>query len=289
MPYGPRHPNPQTEFALVAQTPTPSIAAFQDAVRANSVISETGEREVTLFVHGFNTSFPEALFRMAQMKHDLNLPGASVVYSWPSRAKPLGYEYDDDSLSFARDGLEDLLRTLASRGGSKVFLVAHSLGSELVMETLRQIEFRDPGWTDRSLDGVILFSPDIDIDVFRSQIRSLKLVPDPFIVFTSDTDRALELSSFLTGRTERLGNISDPSVIADLPVSIVDVSAFSEGGGLNHFIPASSPALIAMFNTSDGLDEAFLRGRSAATPAFLNAEHAQFANAAAYRLHRGER
>jgi len=103
-------------------------------------------REVVVFVHGFNNSFSDAAFRMAQLGHDLELPGAHVSYAWPSRANPLGYGYDQDSALFARDGLADLLETVRGAGQPDVIVVAHSMGSTLLMETFRQLEIVRPGW-----------------------------------------------------------------------------------------------------------------------------------------------
>ena len=67
------------------------------------------DREVLLFVHGYNNNFAEGVYRVAQFSHDLEIPGAVVHYAWPSAAKPLGYVYDRDSALFARDGLERLI------------------------------------------------------------------------------------------------------------------------------------------------------------------------------------
>lgn len=258
-------PKPERDFTLAALDQYPDRASFSRALRREIDRSSEGPREVTVFVHGFNNSFADAAFRMAQLGHDLEVPGALVSYSWPSRANPLGYEYDQDSALFARDGLADLLRTVKAAGDPDIVLVAHSMGSYLVMETLRQLEIAEPGWVGRSLSGVVLISPDLNVDLFRSQIARLETVPDPFVVVVSRRDIILQVSARLRGERSQLGNINDAADIGDLPVTVLDVSAFSDRQSGNHFIAAGSPALIQIIKRSNDIDRTFLRGGTGAT------------------------
>ncbi len=210
------------------------------------------EREIVIYVHGFNTSFPRGIFRIAQLRRDLGLPGVPVHFSWPSAANPLNYAYDRDSLLFARDGLLDLFDSLSGLGAEQVVVIAHSLGSSLTMETMMRM---GPGKAARTIDGVILVSPDIDLDVFRSQAQAIGQLPETFAIVVSERDRVLQLSARLTGQTNRLGNLSDAAAVADLDVVLLDVTAFSEGAG--HFIPGTSPALIALLAQSSELGDTF--------------------------------
>ncbi|TNF64244.1 MAG: alpha/beta hydrolase, partial [Rhodobacteraceae bacterium] len=112
------------------------------------------------------------------------------------------------------------------------------------------------------ISGVILMSPDIDLDVFRAQARAIGPLPQPFVIFVSRRDRALALSARLTGQRERLGNIGTPEAVAEFDVTLVDVSAFAGGGGLNHFAVGNSPELIRLLNRLPEVDNAFQSGRS---------------------------
>ena len=49
-----------------------------------------GEREVVLFIHGYNVSFSSAIMRMGQLVYDLKFAGIPVVYSWPSGGSEIG-------------------------------------------------------------------------------------------------------------------------------------------------------------------------------------------------------
>ena len=215
--------------------------------------------EAVIFVHGYNNNFSEGLYRVAQFAHDLELPGTVVHYAWPSAAIPLGYVYDRDSSMFSRDGLESLIREVEASGAKKILLVAHSMGANLTMEALRQAAIRGDRATLDAIGGVILISPDIDVDVFRAQARVVGKLPQPFVIFGSDRDRFLRLSAQLTGQAERLGSLSDVSKVADLEVTLLDVSQFSEGTG--HFTLGDSPALILLLDRIGDLEGAFEKDR----------------------------
>jgi esterase/lipase superfamily enzyme len=160
---------------------------------------------------------------------------------------------------FARDGLEQLLRHLKKSGARRIILVAHSMGSVLAMEALRQIEIRSPNWADQNLAGVILISPDLDLDVFRSQIRQFNKVPEPFVVFVSSKDTILNISRRIRGTysRERLGSLSSIEAVSDLPIDIVDTTAFSENAESGHFVAATSPTLLTLLNEAQATENAF--------------------------------
>ena len=257
--FGYANPNPKTEFTLAKQREFASFPTFQARLTDYIQQKKAGPKEVTIFVHGYNTTQNETAFRAAQLAHDIKLPGALVLYSWPSRARAFGYAYDYDSMLFARDGLEKLIRQVKSAGADRIVLLAHSMGSALTMEMLRQIETSDPGWAKRTLGGVVLISPDLDVDVFRSQMNRIEHIPQPFVIMVSEKDKALNVSARLRGTSdsERLGNISSIEKVADLPIDIIDTTAFSRDAASSHFVTATSPALIALLNSARSMSDTF--------------------------------
>ena len=256
-------PNPQKDFVIMAREYFGSLASVQQRLRQLFLRTASAKREVTVFVHGYNNSFADAAFRIAQLSEDLNLPGAAATYAWPSRGHPLGYEYDSDSSAlFARDGLQKLLEAIHNSGANHIVVVAHSMGSHLLMKSMRQIELSKPGWTSQNLSGVILFSPDVNADFFRSQTSVFKKLPEPFVIFSSQSDRFLQLSAGLRWEKERLGRLKDVSKFADLPIDFVDVSAFTDGVNGNHFIASNSASLLALLKSAARLDESFVAGNT---------------------------
>ncbi len=138
------------------------------------------------------------------------------------------------------------------------------------MEVLRQVAIRSKPQVHQLVDGVVLISPDIDIDLFRQQAGRIGRLPQPFVVFTSRRDRALAVSSRLSGVRNRLGNLTDVSQVADLDVTLLNISNFSEG--LGHFTIGSSPALIRLLRGIEALDNAFradAAGRNGILPATI--------------------
>lgn len=259
---GQNNPNPNIDFVIANRQNIDSRSNFQSRLRGVLARKPIDQQEVTVFVHGYNNSFTDAAFRTAQLAEDLDLPGASVAYSWPSRGHLLGYEYDSDSALFARDGLQKLLEDIQASGARRIVVVAHSLGSNLTMEAMRQIEISKPGWTARNLSGVILFSPDINADLFRSQTNAFQELPQPFLIFSSQSDKVLKLSARLRWEKERLGTLTDISEFNDLPISFIDVSAFTDGETGNHFVGGDSPTLLSLLKSTDQLDDGFLQGKS---------------------------
>lgn len=251
-------PNPAKHFVTAKQV---LFAGEPDFRRDLSESLAANGGEAVIFVHGYNTNFSEGLYRIAQFAHDLELPGTVVHYAWPSAAIPLGYVYDRDSSLFARDGLEALIREVKASGAKRILLVAHSMGASLTMEALRQAAIRGDKGSLAAIGGVILISPDIDVDVFRAQARAIGKLPQPFVIFGSDRDRFLRLSAQLTGQAERLGSLSDVSRVADLEVTLLDVSQFAEGAG--HFTLGDSPALILLLDRIGDLEGAFEKDRIA--------------------------
>lgn len=251
-------PDPERDFLTVSARTYPDEPAFRGELSA-ALKARGGEAVV--FVHGYNNNFSEGLYRVAQFAHDLELPGVVVHYAWPSAAEPLGYVYDRDSALFARDGLAALLDQLADAGATHILLVAHSMGSALTMEALRTSSLRGDNKALDRISGVILISPDIDVDVFRAQAKAMGELPQPFVIFGSNRDKILRISAGLTGQRERLGSLSDLSQVADLKVTFLDVSAFASGAA--HFTMGDSPALILLLQRISDIEGAFEADRAA--------------------------
>lgn len=74
------------------------------------------------------------------------------------------------------------------------------------------------------------------------------------------------MSARLTGQRERLGNLSDVERVADLDVTMLDVSNFRDG--TRHLTPATSPTLIALMQDLGSLNAAF-QGEQAGRPGLL--------------------
>jgi esterase/lipase superfamily enzyme len=86
---------------------------------------------------------------------------------------------------------------------------------------------------------IILAAPDIDLDVFRTQLEVIGPLSPPMTVLVSRDDVALSLSSTLAGARQRLGivDVSDPRVQAaalKANLQIVDITQLKASDEFNH-------------------------------------------------------
>jgi esterase/lipase superfamily enzyme len=241
---GSANSNPAKDFTAKDVTYYEGAPQFAKAVGAD--IALRGDRAL-VFVHGFNNGFDDGVYRLTQIAHDTKYPGTPVLFSWASSAKTTGYIYDKDSANAARDDLEATLRMLAKTRVKSIDIIAHSMGTWLTMEALRQLAITG----DRDLGGklgyVVLASPDIDVDVFKKQMMRYGKPDKPFAVLLSSDDRALKLSSIISGDKPRVGDYGNAADLASYGVSVVDLSKIKGGdGGLNHAKFADNPILVQL-------------------------------------------
>jgi esterase/lipase superfamily enzyme len=202
---------------------------------------------VMLYVHGYNNTVAEAVYRQVQMAHDFDVEGPLVTFAWTSAETAGSYVHDRDSALVARDRLEELLRDLVVGQDRDIEIVAHSMGAMLVMETLRQMRLAGRSVSDR-IAALVFLSPDIDITLFRAQLSQAAPMPRPFFVFVSQNDRALRLSSRLAGWQPRLGAPDDLAALRDAGIVVIDLTEARGGTAGGHFSAATSPDAIALIN-----------------------------------------
>lgn len=238
--------NPAKEFATVSVTPLAAPAA-QTWLKSHLGKS----RRVLVFVHGFNNRYEDAVYRFAQIVHDSNADVAPVLFTWPSRGSIFAYNYDKESTNYSRDALEEMLRRLAKEPGvGEITVMAHSMGSWLTVEALRQMAIRD-GRVAPKIQNVILASPDLDVDVFGQQLGEIGEKRPHFTLFVSRDDRALSLSRRISGNIDRLGQV-DPTVepyrseFEKAGIAVLDLTALKTGDRLNHGKFAESPEVVKL-------------------------------------------
>jgi esterase/lipase superfamily enzyme len=204
--------DPHRNFTTVSadyiekQTFAASIAAYA---------KQTGRSRVLVFVHGFNNRFDDAVYRFAQIVHDSKAPVIPVLFTWPSRGelRLRAYTYDRESANYSRDALESLLDTLATYPSvSEISLLANSMGNWVALEAMRGRSIRRSASSVKNdkLKNALLVAPDIDVDVFRTQIQRMGAARPRIALFVSQDDDALSLAKTIWGDVPRLGDI-DPA------------------------------------------------------------------------------
>lgn len=239
-------PDPEKHIALVS-----SRELTQDQFKALLKTSPFSKKRALVFTHGFNTMFDDAVIRFAQIVEDTQFSGVPVLFSWPSRGSITDYGYDKDSANFSRDAMESVLQTLAREpnlGGVDIF--AHSMGNWLTLETLRQVAIANDTKTLNRLQSIVLAAPDVDMDVFRTQIARLGLLKGKIMLFASRDDYALQASRRLFGGKIRAGENTDIAQFKAIGIEAHDLSDVKGGVGQNHGKIFGDAASIAQVGTA---------------------------------------
>ena len=224
--------NPDKHFTVSA------FRALDDSELRQEIASHLSgrvgsNRDVLLYVHGFNTSYDEARFRLAQVVTDGRFGGVPILFTWPASASLLDYEAAKESASASRDALAQTLLELGDIPDiGRIHILAHSMGGWLTMEALRQDAIAGHASLNGKLGDVMLAAPDIDVGVFRNQIATVGA--SHVTVLVSSNDRALSLSRRLAGDRPRVGSLTpsnpqDKAVLDQLGVKVYDLSDESIG------------------------------------------------------------
>jgi esterase/lipase superfamily enzyme len=226
--------NPTTDFVVRDAAYLDSEREFVRALNAQLAMRPPSKRKVFVFIHGYNTMFAEGLYRFTQIVDDANAPGVPVLFTWASRGKVAGYVYDSNSATAARDELEHTLRLVFASNATEINILAHSMGNWVTVEALRQIKISANKPPVHKLGAIVLAAPDIDIDVFKAQMRRFGKPRKPFFVIVSRDDKALRFSDFIAGGKERLGSYTNDAELTALGAVVIDMTAVKADDPSNH-------------------------------------------------------
>jgi esterase/lipase superfamily enzyme len=232
---GPGTPDPSQQMVVTEQASL-GRAEFLQAIAARAAAGGPEASSVLVFVHGYNTQYQEAVYRFAQIIHDSGFQGTAVLFAWPSRGNTALYLADRDASTYSRDYFEATLRDIASlRGVQEVNILAHSMGNWLTLETLRQAKLKGRGDFNGKLGDVVLAAPDVDTDVFRTQLEAIGRLKRPMTVLVSGDDSALKISAILAGGQNRAGQVSASDLeaftgeVQRYKLRVLDLSAIDGG------------------------------------------------------------
>lgn len=248
--------NPETDFATLKADEI-NLDAAKSWLSAS--VRKSPDGSALVFIHGFNTRFEDSVYRFAQIIQDSGVQSAPILVTWPSRGSLLAYGYDRESTNYTRNALENLFQYLyKDREVKEVSILAHSMGNWLTLEALRQMAIRNGGLPAK-FKNVMLAAPDVDVDVFRSQIVDMGNPHPQFTLFVSRDDKALAVSRRVWGDVARLGSIDPEQApykqeLADAEIKVIDLTKVKAGDRLNHGKFAASPEIVRLIGAriSDG-------------------------------------
>ncbi|THK36219.1 alpha/beta hydrolase [Ensifer sp. MPMI2T] len=217
-----------------------AAAGLQDEVSRRLAMAK--RKEVVLFIHGYNNSFDDAAKATGKICDTLSQEFVCVSLSWPAGGSGgafYGYNIDRESGEFAVADVKKAIRIISATEVVKgLHLVAHSRGADVLLSALQQLGME--AYVTRSspterykINNVVLFAPDIDLDVATAKLFGFVSDPDaphgttatPYgplppigplhlTVYSSPNDKALALSSGLFGSVVRLGRLTSASIIS---------------------------------------------------------------------------
>ena len=254
-------PDPATEFAIVAPAVYASDAAFIAGINRALALLPPDKRDILVFIHGYNTTASEALLRLGQFVEDTGYQGVPVLFTWASAGQATKYVYDINSALVARPQFGHMAALLSQTNARGFDVFAHSMGGFLTMEGVLALDLQGKFNTRGRLKTLVLASPDIDIDLFESQLAQMDIDKSKIFVLVSSDDGALRLSRFLSGGVVRLG-AADAERVAALGVNVVDLSQISDETSGSHSKFASSPEVVQLIGAGLNANPGALYGGS---------------------------
>lgn len=211
-----------------------SQTEFKDEVNDSY---ETDEREILIFIHGYQTSFQGGLRRTAQLAYDLNFDGIAMYYSWPSAVQILKYSADEATIEWSQDHFDQFLSfVMTDLGATKIHVIAHSMGNRLLSRAMKNLSLDGMPEDAAQLRQIVFTAPDVDASLFKQLATAFDGKADRYTLYASSRDFPLELSSLIHGGS-RAGEAdeTDGGPVIVSPVETIDVSAIdSVLAGLGH-------------------------------------------------------
>ncbi|MDW4498599.1 alpha/beta hydrolase [Sulfitobacter sp. D35] len=263
-------PDPRTEFAVVNPAIYTSRNAFVAALNRELDRRPRADREVLFFVHGYNTNTSDAVLRLAQFVEDTGFQGVPVLFTWASAARTTRYVYDLNSALIARSKLKEISEIIVSSRAESIGVFAHSMGTFLTMEGLVDAQLAGRLDSHDRIDHVILAAPDIDIDLFRTQVSILppSLLRKMYLLVSKD-DYALRISRRVAGGVPRVG-ASEAEELERLGLTVIDLSEIDDSSTDSHNKFAGSPEVVQLIGAGLRSNTQFSAGPTSALDDLLS-------------------
>ena len=242
-----------------------SVALVQAEVDRRLAL--TPRKDVYIYVHGYNNTFEDAAFALAELWHFFGREGLPIIYTWPAGHPGIfGYTYDRESSEFTVFHLKQLIKWLAEQPEiENIHLIAHSRGTDVAISAFRELVIwaRGAGLDPREhfkIKNFVLAAPDLDVQVISQRIAAerLALAVDQATLYSSPDDKAIGLAELLFASPRgRLGTLEISELNEEeigrmkanaSRVTVVNFQGESTGYGHNYFRnnPAVSSDLVLM-------------------------------------------
>lgn len=164
------------------------------------------DRNILVFIHGFNTSFDNAARRSAQLGFDLRVPGITAFYSWPSQGRLSGYLTDVAAIEASEEHIAQFLVHVARLSAhGKVHIIAHSMGNRGLLRAMHRATAQAALQAGVRFGQIFLAAPDVDVHLFRQLAGIYPKISERTTLYVADEDKALTAMEWL-GQDEKAGS-----------------------------------------------------------------------------------
>lgn len=185
-----------------AQTLPPLPAGFNDVFSAlNGYIDENAIRELTIYVHGANSTFYTSIVRGAQFQYFTGDNAMVLSFTWPSPGNLWSYGVDKRRANDAGADLAYLIELLAQySSATKINLLGYSSGGRVVGRALAQLGARYQDPRQLRLGQVYLTFSDQPLEEFVHDLPKFFELLEGLTVTAAVNDPVLGLAR-LTGKS----------------------------------------------------------------------------------------
>lgn len=204
--------------------------------------SESGKKQVFIFVHGYNTRFEDAAKRVGQIAYDIKFQGVPMLYSWPSRGSPLTYLRERRIPASVQADMQLFFEEVIEKSGAEqIHVIAHSMGNHYLLSMLEDWDrVADP--KKPVFDEMIFAAADVDGEWFEDLAGDLRKWSKRRTLYSSQHDDPLDMSQ-IVNFGKRAGD-ADPVTIAE-GVDTIDASeAFLGFNGNGHSYFSQDPSML---------------------------------------------
>ncbi|WP_299464822.1 alpha/beta hydrolase [uncultured Gimesia sp.] len=219
-------PDPEGQVEISSLTPAEETLFFDDL---NSMLEHSPQKDILVFVHGFNVNFPSAVTRAAQIANELPFNGAVICYSWPSQGGIEKYLLDGEAANASVEPMAQFLESLVNSvpKGTKINIMVHSMGNRVVMRAMNRLP--DLYAQTKPFQNVVLAAPDVGVSEFKKLAPAIIAQSNRVTLYSGSGDVAL-VASKAVNQERRAGDSREPLImegVETIDVSAVDTSFMS--------------------------------------------------------------
>lgn len=194
-------------------------------VGVNQQLEHSRQKDLLLFVHGFNVTFEAAVTRAAQLAFDIPFNGAVCAYCWPSQGGVKNYEADEPINLASVEPFLKYLKSLRNHvpAETRIHIVVHSMGNRIVMQALDRLATPDG---EKPFSNLVLCAPDVGLKDFQKWAPGVVEQCDRVTLYASNGDSALIASKGLHAEA-RAGDAEDPLIVPG--IETIDCSRLNTG------------------------------------------------------------